>query len=186
MPKSAEPTEADEVTERDLSAYTTKQATPSLEFYAEWLKDVVGFDPNSVKNRDDAFARGVYLAVTLHRDFQVSPENANFKEEQKAAREAEFEQIRAEKEADRERKAQERAEAAEAAEIARAEKEAEKEAKAQAKADKGATPATKAAKAAKPAAKPGPAKPAVAGRTATARPARRTPVRAASTTEAPF
>lgn len=182
MAKTQEPTEA-EASERDLTAYLEK-STPSLEFYAEWLKDVVGFNPDTVKNRDQAFARGVYLAVSLHRDFQVSEENARFKEEQKAAREAMLEEQRAEREAAKEAKAAERAAAEEAAEEARAAKQAEKQAAKAAREEAGKTPATKAAAttSAKPTAKAA-AKPAPR---ATTRPARGKPVRAGSKAEAPF
>jgi hypothetical protein len=183
MAKTTEPAEAAEATERDLTEYLTKAATPSLEFYAEWLKDVVGYDTASSKNRDEAFARGVYLAVSLHRDFQTSPENQEFKEQQREAREAEAEQRRIEREEAKAAKEAEKEEQAAAKEAEREQREAAKAEKAAAKAEAGKTPATKAATTAKPAraAAAASTKPAPAARAA--RPTRK-PQRA--TAEAPF
>lgn len=167
MPKTTEPDEAVE-NERDLTAYATKPATASLEYYAEWLTEATGYDPGSAKSKQEAFDRAVYLAVSLHRDFQTSPENQEFKERLKAAREAEAEQRATEREEVRKAKEAEKAEAQRAKEAAAAEKAAAK--------PKPAPPA-KAAKATKAAAAP-----------ATAAKPTRAPRRAAkgAATPAPF
>lgn len=174
----AQTQESEETVERDLAAYADKPATPSLEFYSEWLQDATGYDPAAAKSKAEAFERAVYLAVTLHRDFQTSDQNIEFKEKQRVAREEALEQARVEREEAKAAKAAEQAAAATAAAEAKALKDAEKAERAAAKAAVGKTPATQAAAAtAKPTA---PARP--AGRKATApapkaapaRPARRT------------
>lgn len=161
----AQTQESEETVERDLAAYAEKPATPSLEFYSEWLTEATGYDPAAAKSKAAAFERGVYLAVTLHRDFQTSPENVEFKEQQRVAREEALAAAKAQREEEKAAKAAERQAAEEAAAEAKAQKDAEKAERAAAKAAAGKTPATQAATA-KPTA---PARP--AGRKATAAPA---------------
>lgn len=165
MAKTVDPEEG---VERDLTQYATKPATASLEYYAEWIPEATGYDPAAAKSKQEAFERGVYLAVTLHRDFQTSPENQEFKERLKATRAEEAEAARAEREEAKAAKQAEREAAAAAKEQAKAERAASEK---PAKAAK-ATATRPAAKKATPAAPP----------TKAARPARRT----AKGAEAPF
>lgn len=179
--------ESEETYERDLSVYTTR-STPSLDAYAAWLVNVVGFDPNAEKNKVIAFARGVYAGVALHREWQASPENAEFKAELQAARDEERAAALAAKEEAAAERAAAREAAAAAKEQARLEREAAKAARDQEQADAPEPAAAPVMRTGKSPRAARPAKAAAATPTApvkAARPAR--PARAAKgSTEAPF
>jgi outer membrane biosynthesis protein TonB len=88
VPKTTEEKEV------DLTAYLNKPATDLQERFAEWLMDgdIVGYDPNSAKNKTEAFKEGVRLATAMRMVFQASPENKAANAERKAARGAEEEE----------------------------------------------------------------------------------------------
>lgn len=61
--------------EVDLEAYLAKAPTDLQARFAEYIKDVVGYDPSTAKNKDEAFKEGVRLATALRMVFQASDEN---------------------------------------------------------------------------------------------------------------
>lgn len=78
---------AKEKAEVDPSVYLTKPATDLQERFADWITEVVGYDPSSAKTKEAAFREGVRIATATRMVFQASPENreANAAARKKAA-----------------------------------------------------------------------------------------------------
>jgi len=62
-------------TEVDLEVYLTKPATDLQDRFADWIMEVVGYDPSSAKTKEAAFREGVRIATATRMVFQASPEN---------------------------------------------------------------------------------------------------------------
>jgi hypothetical protein len=83
--KSAAPAvEETEEGPKDYTVYATKEATPTMVDFAQWLIDEVGLTFQTAA-AEAAFRKGVHLGGTLRMEFQRS----DFNREQRAARAAE-------------------------------------------------------------------------------------------------
>lgn len=95
-----------------LAHYATKEATPTMQAYAEWLTRETGYAVD---------VQSVVIASWLRGEFQKSEENQRRIADAASARE-QAKQERAERKAERERKAEERAAKKAAAEAKRIER----------------------------------------------------------------
>lgn len=169
----------EEYTEPDYTVVIGKPATPLQRRMAEWIRSPeVGYDPTTAKSKLEAFEEGVRIAVAHRMSYQASDHNRNATAVEREERAALAVQRAADREAERVRRAEERAAKAAAAPVAE-----EAPAAPAAKAAKATRPA-KAAKAAPAAATPAPAATRPAPRRAPAR--RAAPAAPAAGGDAPF
>lgn len=187
-------TDVEEYEEPDYTEALGKAPTALQARFAAWIRgEEVGYDPNSAKNKLEAFTEGVRLGVALRIPYQASNHNREATEAEREERAAARQQAMEAREAER----AEKQAAREAAAAERAQKAAEKaaaKAAAPAEEDDGTeeAPAAKPRKAvkgkpAKAAAAPTPAAAPATPRPAARRaPARRAAAAPAAATDAPF
>lgn len=74
-----------EQAEVDVTKYLEKEATPVQARFADYLQEVVGYNPNAAKTKLEAFQEGVRLATVLRMIFQASDYNRSARAAEQAA-----------------------------------------------------------------------------------------------------
>lgn len=77
---------ATDAAEIDVKSYLDKAPTTLQARFADYLQEEVGYDPNSAKNKTEAFREGVRLGVALRMIFQASDYNRDARAAEQAER----------------------------------------------------------------------------------------------------